>query len=128
MNQRNELLLHLIGEVGHFILESNPGRMVINLHLEDDGFHLTVLDDVERSDQQIEDLNNALRATQRPELAGYYGSMAGLEMLGDARLNLVGLQVKGAQIAKRDGGTKIDLWLGDDRFDPTKFSIPGKPN
>lgn len=125
MNQRKELLLHLIGEVGHFILESNPGRMVINLHLEDDGFHLTVLDDVERSDEQIEELNKALTATQRPELAGYYGSMAGLETLGDARLNLVGLQVKGGQIKKREGGTQIDLWLGDDRFDASKFSIPG---
>ena len=36
MKQRNELLLHLIGEVGHFILDSDPGRMVINLHLEGD--------------------------------------------------------------------------------------------
>ncbi|MFP4407136.1 MAG: hypothetical protein ACLFPW_01320 [Spirochaetaceae bacterium] len=125
MNQRNELLLHLIGELGHFVLDSNPGRMVVNLHLEDDGCHLTVLDDVERSDEQIEELSNALKATERPELAGYYGSMAGLEMLGSARLSLVGLQVKGAQIKKREGGTTIDLWLGDDRFDASKFTIPG---
>ncbi|MFW6338693.1 MAG: hypothetical protein ACOC25_07170, partial [Alkalispirochaetaceae bacterium] len=124
MNQRNELLLHLIGELGHFVLDSNPGRMVVNLHLEDDGCHLTVLDDVERSDEQIEELNNAVKATQRPELAGYYGSMAGLEMLGSARLSLVGLQVKGARIKKREGGTTIDLWLGDDRFDASKFTIP----
>lgn len=124
MNQRNELLQHLIGELSHFMLDSGPGRMVINLHLEDDGFHLTALDDVERSDNEIEELNNSLKATQRPELAGYYGSMAGLEMLGSARLNLVGLQVKGALVSKREGGTKIDLWVGDDRFDPTKFTIP----
>ncbi|MFP4329138.1 MAG: hypothetical protein ACOC45_04230 [Alkalispirochaetaceae bacterium] len=124
MNQRNELLLHLIGELSHFMLDSEPERMVINLHLEEDGFHLTALDDVERSDKEIEDLNNALKATQRPELSGYYGSMAGLEMLGSARLNLVGLQVKASLISKREGGTRIDLWLGDERFDPTRFTIP----
>lgn len=125
MKQRNELLLHLIGEVGHFILDSDPSRMVINLHLEPEGFHLSILDDVERTDQEIKEINESLHATQRPELAGYYGSMAGVDMLGSARLNLVGWQVKHGEIKKREGGTRIDLWLGDDQFDPTKFSIPG---
>lgn len=124
MKQRNELLLHLIGEVGHFILDSDPNRMVINLHLEENGFHLTILDDVERTDAEIENINRSLHAEQRPELAGYYGSMAGADMLGNARLNLVGWQVKGGHIRKRDGGTQIDLWVGDDQFDSSKFNIP----
>jgi len=124
MKQRNELLLHLIGEIGHFILDSDPNRMVINLHLEESGFHLAILDDVERTDEEIDSINASLRATRRPELAGYYGSMAGLEMLGSARLNLVGWQVKGGMAKKRDGGTQIDLWLGGDQFDSSKFSIP----
>ena len=125
MKQRNELLLHLIGEVGHFILDSDPGRMVINLHLEESGFHLTVLDDVERDDKEIEEINAALHAKQRPELAGYYGSMAGADLLGNARLDLVGWQVKGGQVKSREGGTQIDLWLGGDKFDASKFNIPG---
>jgi hypothetical protein len=124
MNKRNELLLHLIGEIGHFILDSDPNRMVINLHLEESGFHLTALDDIERTDEEIDTINKSLRATQRPELAGYYGSMAGLEMLGSARLNLVGWQVKGAMAKKREGGTRIDLWFGGDQFDSSKFTIP----
>ncbi|MFP4375294.1 MAG: hypothetical protein ACLFPO_13255 [Spirochaetaceae bacterium] len=124
MKQRNELLLHLIGEVGHFILDSDPGRMVINLHLEDSGFHLTVLDDVERSDEEIEAITEAIHAKQRPELAGYYGSMAGVDLIGSARLEIVGWQVKSGMVKKREGGTQIDLWLGGDRFDPAKFNMP----
>jgi hypothetical protein len=125
MNKRNELLLHLIGEIGHFILDSDPSRMVINLHLEDNGFHLAIIDDVERSDEEIEEINKSLRTSQRPELAGYYGTMAGLEMLGSARLNLVGWQVKGGNAKHRETGTQIDLWLGDDEFDSSQFNIPG---
>jgi hypothetical protein len=124
MKQRNELLLHLIGEIGHFILDSDPNRMVINLHLEESGFHLAVFDDVERSEEEIVTINNSLRATQRPELAGYYGTMAGLEMLGSARLSLIGWQVKGARAKRREGGTQIDIWFGGDEFDSSKFSIP----
>lgn len=124
MKKRNELVLQLIGEIGHFILDSDPNRMVINLHLEESGFHLAILDDVERSNEEIESINKSFHGSQRPELAGYYGSMAGLEMLGSARLNLVGWQVKGGRASKREGGTQIDLWLGGDKFDSSKFNIP----
>jgi hypothetical protein len=37
----------------------------------------------------------------------------------------VGWQVKGGQVKKREGGTQIDLWLGGDKFDASKFNIPG---
>jgi hypothetical protein len=98
--------------------------MVISLHQEKDGLHLAVIDDTIREDKEITSMMEALNSTSRPELAEYYGSMAGSDLLGTARLNLIGWQVKRADVTRTESGTKIDLWLGSDRFDSTKFSIP----
>lgn len=122
--QNKEYLLHLIGEISNYILESEPHRMVISLHQEEDGMHLSVLDDHERSDAELEDISKALNTTARPELAEYYGAMGGTDMLGAARLNLVGWQIKHADVSRIKGGTKIDLWVGSERFDASYFTIP----
>ena len=43
--KRKDLILHLIGEISSYILEEDPMRMVISLHQEKDGLHLSILDD-----------------------------------------------------------------------------------
>ncbi len=123
--QNKEYLLHILAEVSNYILESNPRRMVINLHQEEDGMHLCVLDDHKRSDSELEVISKALNTTERPELAEYYGSMGGSDLLGSVRLSLVGWQIKHADVSKTEEGTKIDLWLGGDRFDSKNFNMPG---
>ena len=120
---RKDFVLHLIGEVAHYILDSDPMRMVISLHQEEDGLHLAILDDIKRDETDLAAIRASLNSAKRPELAGYYGSMAGYDMLGSARLNLIGWQVKGADVNGTDSGTKIDLWLGGERFDPASFTI-----
>lgn len=125
MNRR-DFILHLIGEIGHFVLDADPMRMVISLHQEADGLHLSIMDDTERGSEELEGIRHALNNPRRPELAGYYGSMAGYDVLGEARLDLVGWQVKHADVNGTDSGTKIDLWLGSDKFDPTNFNIPDR--
>jgi len=124
--QNKEFLMHLLAEVSNYILESHPHRMVISLHQETDGMHLCVLDDHKRPDEELDAMTKALNTTARPELAEYYGSMGGSDLLGTARLNLIGWQVKHADVARTEEGTKIDLWLGSDRFDSSHFSIPKK--
>ena len=124
MNDK-DYILHLLAEISNFILEDNPRRMVISLHQEDDGFHLCVLDDHRRSDKELETMRTALNSAERPELAEYYGSMGGSDLLGHARLNLIGWQVKRADVERTDNGTKIDLWAGSDRFDSSRFTITG---
>jgi hypothetical protein len=124
--KKKEYLLHLIGEISNFILDSGPNRMVVSLHQEEDGIHLAFLDDNFRSDKELEEIRSNLNSGGRPELAGYYGAMAGQDLLGEARLNLIGWQVKHADVSVTDSGTRIDLWLGGEGFDPTRFSIPGK--
>ena len=126
MKQRNELILHLIGEVGHYLLESEPKNLAINLHLEMDGFHLSIQDDRERSEEEIEAMNASIHHTQRPELAGYYGSMAGLEMVGSARLNLVGWQIHRGEVRQVESGTRVDLVLGTDDYDIANSPFPGR--
>ena len=129
--KKKEFLLHLIGEISHFILDTNPGRMVISLHQEEDGIHLCIMDDTARSDAEIEKIRDSLNSAKRPELAGYYGTMAGQELIGHARLDLISWQVKHADVNRVDSkrpesGIKIDLWLGGDKFSPDNFSIPSE--
>lgn len=121
-----EYVLHLMAEVSNYILDSNPSRMVISLHQEDDGLHLCVIDNHERPEEELNSMRAALTATARPELAEYYGSMGGSDLVGEARLNMIGWQVKHGEVTRTEKGTKIDLWIGSDRFDDKKFTIPKK--
>lgn len=122
--QTKEYIMHLLAEMSNYILEARPSRMVISLHQEDDGLHLCVLDSVRRPDEELESMRKALNSTVRPELADYYGSMAGSDLVGAARLNLIGWQIKHADVSSSDSGTKVDLWLGSDRFDSSRFNLP----
>ena len=124
--RRKDLITHLISEISSYVLEGDPMRMVISLHQEEDGLHLSVMDDAPHSDEEIEQMEKDLNSQKRPELAGYYGAMTGRDLLGTSRLNLLGWQVKHTDITRIDKGIKIDFWLGGDRFDSRKFNIPEK--
>jgi len=119
-----EFVLHLLTEISSFMLENQPSRMVLSLHQEKDGLHLAAIDNQERTDEELEEINKALNTSARPELSEYYGSMGGTDLVGAARLNLIGWRIKHADVSRTDKGTKIDLWLGGDRFDSRKFNIP----
>ena len=122
--ENKEYLLQLISQISNFILEDEPQRMVISMHQEEDGLHLCVVDNTERTDDELADISEALNSAERPELAEYYGSMGGSDLLGSARLNLIGWQIKCAAVSRTGSGTKIDLWLGGDRFDSSYFTMP----
>lgn len=122
--KRKDFILHLIGEISSYILDGDPMRMVISLHQEEDGLHLCIIDDNEHSDEEIKKIDKALNSRKRPELAGYYGAMTGTDLLGSSRLNLLGWQLKHGDVSRTGSGIKIDLWLGGDRFESHKFTIP----
>lgn len=122
--KRREFLVHLISEVSSFLLQGEPRKMVVSLHQEADGIHLAVLDDRHRSDEEIKKIERSLNASRRPELAGYYGEMAGHDLLGSARLNLVGWQIKQADVMRTpDDGIMLNLWIGGESFEFQKFSM-----
>lgn len=124
--KRKDQIIQLISEMASYLLEENPMRLVLSLHQEEDGLHLAVLDDNLHSDEEIHELTRKLNSRKRPELAGYYGAMTGHDLLGSARLDLLGWNIKHADVAKLDHGVKIDLWIGGDRFDSRQFNIPDK--
>ncbi len=125
--KHKDVMVHLISEVTRYILQGDPGKMVISLHREGDGIHLCVIDDRVRSDDEMREIERSLNTVQRPELAGYYGTMAGHDLLGSARLNLVGWQIKHADtIRTPEGGAMLNLWIGGEYFDDSKFNIPKK--
>lgn len=119
-----EMIVKIISEVAHFILQEDPNRMVISLHKEKGGIHLAILDDKKRSKKEIENLKRTISIGQRPELSGYYGNLAGNNLLGEARLDLIGWQVKFIDLNETRDGLKIDIWVGSEDFDNDKFNIP----
>jgi hypothetical protein len=122
--KRREFIVHLISEISSFILQDQPRKMVVSLHQEADGIHLAVIDDKHRDDAEIKEIERSLNAARRPELAGYYGEMTGHDLLGNARLNLVGWQIKHADVMKTpEGGMMLNLWIGGEGFEYSKFSI-----
>jgi len=125
---RKEYLLHLIGEVAHYILDRDPTRMVISLHMEEAGQRLAIIDDTPRTDEEIRKMREALSGSRRPELAGYYGQMAGFDILGEGRLNLIGWQVKHADVSRVGENTRVNLWLGGERCNREDFSITKAPD
>ncbi len=124
--RRQDIILNLLSEMSSYILSGDPQRMVISLHQEESGLHLCVLDSNEHSDEEVEKLEKTLNSQKRPELAGYYGAMTGHDLLGSSRLDLLGWQVKHADVSKTDSGIKIDLWMGGEEFESQKFSMPKK--
>ena len=103
--KKKEFLLHLVGEMTHYFLESEPSRVVISLHQERDGLHFAIFDDHPRTDQELQEIREALNSQRRPELAGYYGNMAGFDVLGAPRLDIVGCQIKHGEVSHTDRGT-----------------------
>lgn len=118
-----EHLMHLLSEISNYMLDKHPRRLVISVHQESDGLHLCVLDDVHRGAEELTAMADALNSGARPELADYYGAMGGSDLLGTARLNLIGWQIKHADVLRTGEGTKIDIWMGGDRFDSRDFTI-----
>ncbi len=122
--KRHELYVQLISELANYLLHGNPRKMVISMHLEPDGFHIAAVDDRPRSEKELSEIEHSLMLHQRPELASYYGTMIGHDLLGSARLELIGFQIKGVKIERiPEGGVMINLWIGNEGFDPTMFSI-----
>ncbi|QEN07997.1 hypothetical protein EXM22_08375 [Oceanispirochaeta crateris] len=122
--KRKDLILNLIGEISNYLLDENPMRLVVSLHQEEDGLHLCILDDNKHTEDELDSMRKALNSRKRPELAEYYGAMTGHDMLGSARLDLLGWQVKHSDVVQTDSGIKIDLWFGGDRFQSHQFTIP----
>ncbi len=122
--KRKDFILHLIGEISSYILQGEPMRMVISLHQEEDGMHLAILDDNNHTDEEVVKIEKALNSRKRPELAGYYGAMTGHDLLGSSQLDLLGWQIKFADVGRTDSGIKIDLWLGGKKFESDRFNIP----
>ena len=124
--KRKDFILQLIGEISSYLLEENPMKLVISLHQEKEGLHLSVMDDNEHSDEEIVKMEKDLNRPKRPELAGYYGAMTGQDLLGSSRLDLLGWQVKHADVSRTSSGIKIDIWLGGEKFESERFNIPKK--
>jgi len=122
--KRQELYVQMISEIANFLLNGNPRKMVISLHQEADGFHIAAIDDRPRTDKEIKDLRESLMVQQRPELAAYYGTMMGHDLLGSARLDIIGMQIKGVKVEPiPEGGVMINLWVGSEGFDPKMFTL-----
>jgi hypothetical protein len=122
--KQEEMIIKIISEVAHFILQKDPSKMVISLHKEKEGIHLAIFDNVVRTEDEIKKIKNRISVGQKPELSSYYGNLAGNDLLGEARLDLIGWQVKFIDVINRGNGIQIDIWIGSENFERNKFTIP----
>lgn len=123
MKNRQDLILHLIGEMANHVLKKNPKKMMISLHQEEDGMHLCVVDHSKHTDAEIAKLEKMMNSRKRPELSGYYGEMVGHDFLGSSRLDLIGWQVKKVDISRWGEGIMIDIWMGGSNFQKSQFNM-----
>lgn len=114
---RKDLILHLLGGIGNYLLSETPKRMIIAIHPDPDGLHICVQDDNTRTEEEVNRMREALNSEKRPELAAYYGAMTGHDLLGTTRLNLLGWQVKHADVRRTKRGVRIDIWVGGEAFE-----------
>ena len=127
--KRKKFLSRLIGEMTGFLLESNPLRLVVSLHQEEDGAHITFFDDTQRTDAEIKRIKEALNPKKvRPELADYYGAMAERHAQHRCPSQAHRLADRHATVSNSESGIKIDLWLGSDAFNPQDFTVEGTGN
>lgn len=126
--KRQEFILHLITEMSSFILDGDPSRMDISLYQEKDGIHLSIMDNIPRTDEEISEIHTTLNKAKRPELAGYYGSMMGHDLLGKSRLHLLGWQIKTGYISRHNGGIKIDIFVGNENYEPEPITQKSSKN
>jgi hypothetical protein len=67
-------------------------------------------------------MQKALNSNKRPELAAYYGTMTGQDLIGSSRLNMLGWQVKRADVTRTREGLRVDLWIGGEGYEDEMIS------
>ena len=87
--KRKDFLGRLIGELTNFMLEGNPLRLVVSLHQEDDGAHISFFDDRPRSEKELDQIRKASHPKYRGSASDV--AKAGINLLNETGLLLEGL-------------------------------------
>jgi len=101
----------LLDEVLHYVLQTEPSKVTIEIEDLAERVQVTVQDvGPKRSTREYRQAERYLNAPRRNELKDYYSGLAGEESCGPCNLHLVGMMVDGGHIEATETGTRLTVW------------------
>ena len=111
MLHQKQKIVHLLDELLHYVLETEPRQVHITIEDLADEVKITIEDrGTHRSAQELERAQRLLNAPHRSELTDYYGGLAGEDDCGPCNLRLAAMMVDGARIEPGPEGTRLIVW------------------
>jgi hypothetical protein len=111
MLRQKQKIANLLDELLHYVLQTEPSKVTIEIEDLGQRVQVTVRDTgPRRSTREYRQAERFLNAPQRSELRDYYGGLAGEESCGPCNLHLVGMMVDGGHIEATETGTQLTVW------------------
>ncbi|MBN1582548.1 MAG: hypothetical protein JXA89_17700 [Anaerolineae bacterium] len=111
MLKQKQKITHLMDELLHYVLETEPEQVVITIKDLPDRVQMSI-DQVgtPRDEQECRRVERLLNAPRRNELRDYYGGLAGEEDCGSCDLRVVSMLIDGGHIEPTEQGTRLTVW------------------
>jgi phenylpyruvate tautomerase PptA (4-oxalocrotonate tautomerase family) len=111
MLRQKQKIANLLDELLHYVLQTEPSKVVIEIEDLEERVQITVQDvGPKRSARECRQAEALLNAPRRNELKDYYSGLAGEESCGPCNLHLVGMMVDGGRIEATETGTRLAVW------------------
>jgi hypothetical protein len=111
MLKQKQKIASLLDEVLHYVLQTEPSKVTIEIEDLVERVRVTVHDvGPKRSAREYRQAERFLNAPRRNELKDYYSGLAGEESCGPCNLHLVGMMVDGGHIEATETGTQLTVW------------------
>ena len=115
MLHQKQKITRLLAELMHYVLESEPTRVAIEIEDLDDQVKITVEEfGARKSVRECQQAECFLNTPRRSELQDYYSGLAGEEAVGPCDLRIVRMMVDGGCIEPSETGMKVSVWWKQD--------------
>ena len=111
MLKQKQRITHLMDELLHYMLESEPEKVIITIEDLSDRVQMSI-DQVGMpcSEQECRRVERLLNAPRRNELRDYYVGLAGEEDCGSCNMRVVRMLIDGGHIEPTEQGTRLTVW------------------
>jgi hypothetical protein len=116
MLKQKQRITHLMDELLHYVLETQPKKVVITIQeLPDDRVQMAIEQvGTPCNEQEARRVERLLNAPQRNELRDYYSGLAGEEECGSCNLRVVRMLIDGGHIEATEQGCRLTVWWKHD--------------
>jgi hypothetical protein len=115
MLKQKQKITHVIDELLHYVLGTEPQKVVITIKDLSDRVQMSI-DQVGTpcSEQECRRVERLLNAPRRNELRDYYSGLAGEEDCGSCNLRVLRMLIDGGHIEATEQGTRLTVWWQQD--------------